>query len=46
MAFGFHNFSNFNWQQRIYALPSFWKKNNKETDNVDNLLLSNHHLIK
>ena len=24
--FGFNNFSNFEWQQLIYALPPFWKK--------------------
>ena len=29
-----------------YAIPSFWKKTTNETDNADNLLLLNHHLIK
>ena len=44
--FDFNNISNFKWQQLIYAIPPFWKKIIKETDNADNLLLSNHHLIK
>ena len=44
--FGFSNISNFKWQQIIYALPNFWEKIIKETDNADNLLLSNHQLIK
>ena len=30
----------------MYAIPPFWKKIIKETDNTDNLLLPNHHLIK
>ena len=42
---GFNNFSNFKWQQLIYALPHF-RKIVKETDIADNLLLPNHHLIK
>ena len=29
--FGFNNFSIFNWQQLIYALPFFWKKNDKRS---------------
>ena len=44
--FGFSNISNFKWQQLIYTLPPSWKKIIKETDNADNLLLPNHHLIK
>ena len=40
--FVFNNFSNFKWQQLIYALPPLWKK----VDITDNLLLSNHRLIK
>ena len=44
--FGFSNISNFKWQQLKYMLPSSWNKIIKETDNVDNLLLLNHHLIK
>ena len=44
--FDFNNISNFKWQQLIYALPPFWKKITKESDNADNLLLPNHHLIK
>ena len=44
--FGFNNILNFKWQQLIYAIPPFWKKIIKETDNADNLLLPNHHLIK
>ena len=47
--FGFNNTSNFKWQQLkqlIYAFSLFWKKIIKEADNVDNLLLPNHHLIK
>ena len=44
--FDFNNISNFKWQQRIYAIPPFWKKIIKETDNADNLSLPNHHLIK
>ena len=44
--FGFSNISNFKWQQLIYTLPPSWKKIIKETDNADNLLLRNHHLIK
>ena len=32
--------------QSIYAISPFWKKIIKETDNTDNLLLLNHHLIK
>ena len=44
--FGFNNISNFKWQQLIYTLPPSWKKIIKETDNADNLLLPNHHLIK
>ena len=44
--FDFNNISNFKWQQLIYALPPFWKKIIKESDNADNLLLPNHHLIK
>ena len=44
--FDFNNISNFKWQQLIYAIPPFWKKIIKETDNADNLLLPNHHLIK
>ena len=43
--FDFNNISNFKWQQLIYAIPPFWKKI-KETDNADNLLLPNHHLIE
>ena len=43
--FGFNNFSDFKWQQLMYARPPFWKKN-KETDNADNLLHLNHRLIK
>ena len=43
---GFNNISNFKRQQLIYALPLFWKKIIKETDNADDLLLPNHHLIK
>ena len=43
--FGFNNISNFKWQQLIYTLTP-WKKIIKETDNADNLLLPNHHLIK
>ena len=44
--FGFSIISNFKWQQLIYTLPRSWKKIIKETDNADNLLLPNHHLIK
>ena len=44
--FDFSNISNLKWQQLIYALPPTWNKIIKETDNDDNLLLSNHHLIK
>ena len=33
-------------QQLIYTLPPSWKKIINETDNADNLLLPNHHLIK
>ena len=44
--FGFSNISNSKWQQLIYTLPPSWKKIIKETDNSDNLLLPNHHLIK
>ena len=44
--FGFNNIPNFKWQQLIYTLPPSWKKIIKETDNADNLLLPNHHLIK
>ena len=43
--FNFNNISNFKWHQLIYAIPPFWKKIIKETDNADNLLLPNHHLI-
>ena len=43
--FSFSNISNFKWQQLIYTLPLSWKKI-KETDNTENLLLPNHHLIK
>ena len=45
LLFG-NNISNFQWKQLIYAIPPFWKKITKETDNADNLLLRNHHLIK
>ena len=44
--FDFSNIANFKWQQLIYAMPPFWKEIIKETDNADNLLLPNHHLIK
>ena len=44
--FDFNNISNFTWQQLIYVITPFWKKSIKETDNADNLLLQNHHLIK
>ena len=44
--FGFNNISNFRWQQLIYTLPLSWKKIIKETENADNMLLPNHHLIK
>ena len=44
--FSFSNSSNFKWQRLIYSLPPFWKKIIKETDNADDLLLQNHHLIK
>ena len=44
--FGFSNISNLKWQQLIYTLPPSRKKVIKETDNVDDLLLPNHHLIK
>ena len=44
--FDFNNVSNFKGQQLIYAIPLFWKKKIKETDNADNLILPNHHLIK
>ena len=27
--FGFNNFSNVKWQQLIYALPPFWKKDKR-----------------
>ena len=27
--FDFNNISNFKWQQLIFAIPHFWKKNNK-----------------
>ena len=43
--FAYNNILNFKWQQLIHRLPPSWKKI-KETDNVDNLLLPNHHLIK
>ena len=45
LLFG-NNISNFQWKQLIYAIPPFWKKIIKETDDADNLLLRNHHLIK
>ena len=44
--FDFNNISNFKWQQLIYAILSLWKKIIKETDDADNLLLPNHHIIK
>ena len=44
--FGFNKISNFKWQQLIHTLPPSWKKIIKETDNADNLLLPNLHLIK
>ena len=44
--FGFNNFSSFEWQQLIYALPSFWKKIIKDTDIADNLLIPNHYPMK
>ena len=44
--FYFNNISNFKWQQLVYAIPLFWKKIIKETDNANNLLLPNHHPIK
>ena len=44
--FGFSTISNFKWQQLIYTLPPSWEKIIKETNNADNLLLPNHHLIK
>ena len=44
--FGFSNISNFKWQQLTYALPPSWKNVITGTDNADNLLLINHHLIK
>ena len=44
--FGFSNISNFKWQQLIHTLPPSWKRIIKETDNADNLLLPNHHLMK
>ena len=42
-GYGFNNFSNFKWQQLIYALSPIFKKIIKETDNADNLLLPNDH---
>ena len=44
--FDFNNISNFIWQQIIHVIPPFWKKIIKETDNADNILLSNYHLIQ
>ena len=44
--FGFNNISNFKRHQIIDALPPAWQKIIKETDNANNLLLPNHHLIK
>ena len=44
--FGFSNISSLKWQQLIYTLPPSSKKIRKETDNADNLLLPNHHLIE
>ena len=44
--FGFSNISNFKWQQLIHTLPPSWKRIIKETDDADNLLLPNHHLMK
>ena len=36
----------FKWQQLICAIPPFWEIIIKETDNADNQLLPDHHLIR
>ena len=43
--FSFNNIFNFKLQQLINVVPLVWKKIIKETDNTNNLLLQNHHLI-